>query len=123
VARIRAGTAARPLLVVVGSGPVVPPVCSTRGGSMFEELAAAFTVGGPGSPSTGRDESGGVLREVKKKIRQLPGALPKPPAAGFSDSRPAPALLIAIAVALLALSGGAAIAYVVRYLRRPPLYF
>jgi hypothetical protein len=32
-------------------------------------------------------------------------------------------LLIAIAVALLALSGGAAIAYVVRYLRRPPLYF
>jgi len=36
-----------------------------------------------------------------------------------------PALLIAkaLALALLALSGGAAIAYVVRYLRRPPFYY
>jgi hypothetical protein len=32
-------------------------------------------------------------------------------------------LLIAIALTLLALSGCAAIVYVVRYLRRPPLYF
>lgn len=126
VARTRAGAAA-PLVVVVGNGPVEPPTCSTRetrpgGDSMFDELATAFAVGGPGSPSTRRDASGGVLPEVKKKIRQLPGALAKPPARGFSDSLPSPALLIAIALALLALSGGAAITYVVRYLRRPPLY-
>lgn len=90
---------------------------------MFDELATAFAVGGPGSPSTRREASGGILPEIKKKIRQLPGALPKPPAGGFSDSRPSPALLVAIALALLVLSGGAAIVYVVRYLRRPPLYF
>jgi hypothetical protein len=89
---------------------------------MFEELAAAFAVGGPGSPSMRRDASGGVLPEVKKKIRQLPEALPKPPARGFSDSVQSPALLVALALALLALSGGAAIAHVVRYLRRRPLY-
>jgi hypothetical protein len=127
VARTRAGAAA-PLVVVVGNGPVEPPVCSTRetgagGDSMFDELATAFAVSGPGSPSTRREAAGGILPEVKKKVGQLPGALPKPPAGGFSDSRPSPALLVAIALALLALSGGAAIVYLVRYLRRPPLSF
>jgi hypothetical protein len=128
VARTGAGAATRPLVVVVGSGPVEPPACSRReagpdADSMFDELATAFAIGGPDSPSTRRDAAGGVLPEVKKKIRQLPEALPKPPAGGFSDSSAPPALLIAIALALLVLSGGAVIAYVVRYLRRPPLYF
>jgi hypothetical protein len=125
VARTRAGTAARPLVVVVGSGPVELPVCANQEArpdtdSMFEALAAGFR--SPSSPSTRQDASGGVLPGVKKKIRQLPEALPKPPAGGFSESSDSPALLIAIALALLTLSAATVIAYVVRYARRGLYY-
>jgi hypothetical protein len=128
-ARTRAGAGTRPVVVVVGSGPVEQPVCSRRGArteaaSMFEPLATAFDVGGPGpSSSTSReDASGGVLPGIKKKVRELPEALPKPPVGGFSESGDSPLRLAYIALALLALSALALIVYAVRYLRRPRFY-
>jgi len=92
---------------------------------MFDELATVFAVGGPGSPSTRRDASGGVLPEVKKKDPAAARGVTEAAAPGISSLLESPALLIAkaLALALLALSGGAAIAYVVRYLRGPPFYY
>jgi hypothetical protein len=121
-ARTRGGAATRPVVVVVGSGPVERPVCTRRearagAASMFEPLATAFDLGGPSPSSTRRDDAfGGVLPELKKKVRQLP----KLPVGGFSESGDLPVRLIALG--LLALSGLALIVYAVRYLRRPRFY-
>jgi hypothetical protein len=132
-ARTRAGATARPILVVVGSGPVERPVCSSGapGGAapaVFDQLAVAFEVGAPAAqPSTRRDDkkSGGVLPAIRKRIQELPEALPsvKPPVGGVSDPAGLPTWLLGLLLPLAALGGLALIVYVVRYIRRLSVYY
>jgi hypothetical protein len=129
-ARTAGGRAARPVVVAVGSGPLERPICArgesgTGALSVFEQLAAAFAVGGPtGSPTPPRkDLVGAVLPAIKKKARQateLPKAVPTPPIGRFSESTRSPTMLIGLGVGLgmFAVAMLALIAYGARFVRR-----
>jgi hypothetical protein len=126
VARTRTGAASRPILVVVGGGPVERPSCLQSGAGaapLFDELAASFGAGASRPPST-RDssKSGGVLPAIGRTIRELPEALPRPPVGRVSDPAGLPTW-IGLLLPLAALGGYALIVYVVRYLRRLSAYY
>jgi hypothetical protein len=121
VARTGARTS-RPIVVVVGAGPVERPQCSQRVAPpemTFERLASTFGLAAPTPPATRSDKSsGGVLPAIGRKIGELPKALPKPPLGSVSDSPGLPAWLIGLALPLAILGAFAVVVYVVRYVRR-----
>lgn len=132
---------ARRVVVIIGDGPRGRLDCSGTNGFAFLGAAAFFGEGGSSTgsaavagagaktaaklaPRTNRKEkeSPGVLPAIRKKIRQVPEAIPTPPIPRPSvpggDGSP-PAFLGLAALALLALSALAIIAYVIRFIRRP----
>jgi hypothetical protein len=78
-------------------------------------------------PGLALDAPGRIGRRLPRGQEEDPAAARgvTEAAARISSLPESPALLIAkaLALALLALSGGAAISYVVRYLRPPPFYY
>ena len=95
---------------------------------MFAGIAGSFGDGqGPvanGSGASGEEKrfangkgTHGVLPAISRRIRNLPSAIPQSPFPGQSDSPPM--FLGLAALALLALSAIAILAYVIRFLRRP----
>jgi hypothetical protein len=136
-ARTRAGTAARPVVVLIDpTGAERSFVCgrSSNGASeLFASLVGSFTSGGDGSsgtvtptaegssnttPATGTEEKpdSGVLPAVGDGLRKIPEALPKLQTPGSSSSPSG--ILGAGALVLLALSSLALLLYVIRFLRR-----
>jgi hypothetical protein len=67
-----------------------------------------------------RDRSRGVLPAIRRKIREIPEAfaIPRPPTPREMNDAP-PTILGLLALALLALSGIAILAYVIRFIRGP----
>lgn len=125
------------VVLIVGSGPRKELNCSTSNRYAFLGAASFFGEGGgyavpAGStasktaapaPRTKKDKkTRGVLPAIRKRIRELPEAIPRPPlprpAVPGSDTSP-PAILGLAALALLALSALAILAYVIRFFRGP----
>lgn len=125
-ARTRAGATARPIVVVVGNGPVERPSCSARGTSqqtdlVFDQLGTAFASGTPATAKPDK-KSDGVLPAIGRKIKELPEvlpeALPRPQVGGVSDSTGLPTWFLGLLLPLAALGASSLIVYAVRYLRR-----
>jgi hypothetical protein len=127
VARTGTGAASRPILVVVGSGPVERPSCLQSGAGaapVLDELGALFGAGAPRPPSArGSSKSGGVLPAIGRTIRELPEALPRPPVGKVSDPTGLPTWLVGLLLPLAALGGFALIVNGIRYLRRLRVYY
>jgi hypothetical protein len=116
----------RRVVVLIGTEPRDSFDCSRAAGFGFA-AGLPFTPGGENAARGGtaaepradkkEDRSRGVLPAIRKKIREIPEALPRPPLPG--DAGSPPMILGLIALALLALSGIAILAYVIRFLRGP----
>jgi hypothetical protein len=138
-ARTRAGTAARPVVVLIE--PTGAERSFACGGSasperrtdVFTTLLATFTSAEGGSPqpiaanterpseqpangTAEEKQDTGILPAVRERIREIPEAIPtlQPP-----ESSPSPSgILGAVALLLLALSALGLLVYVIRFLRR-----
>jgi hypothetical protein len=128
---------ARRVVLIVGSGPREELNCSTSNRYAFLGAAAFFGEGSGDAAAAGSTtkttapaprtkkqdkKSRGVLPAIRKRIRELPEAIPRPPlprpAIPGDDTSP-PAILGLAALALLALSVLAILAYVIRFFRGP----
>ena len=124
----------RPVVVIVGSGSLERLNCGSAAGPEFLSTApfgddsSNGSVGSATTESIGASKaknqdqkSRGVLPAITKKIRELPSAIAPPvPRPGFPpDAGSPPAFLGVAALVLLALSGLAIVAYVIRFLRGP----
>jgi hypothetical protein len=133
-ARTRAGTAARPVVVLIeptgaertfvcgssghGAGPFAPLLTTFTSADAGPPAVPAAVEGASERPETPRTEKKGdrgVLPAVTERLRQIPEALPnlKTP-----ESSSPPGLLGVGALLLLALSGLGLLLYVIRFLRR-----
>jgi hypothetical protein len=140
--RLTARTAGRPdqtrrVVVILGDGPQERLRCPNPNQFVFlgatsffrETPGSAAPRGAAKAPAprakkkAKEQDSRGVLPAIRKKIRQLPEVLPDvPPVPRPSvpgDGASPPAILGIAALGLLALSGIAILAYVIRYFRRP----
>jgi hypothetical protein len=139
--RVTARPAGRPreahrVVLIIGNGPREQLNCSSvfsfaflgtaaffgeGGGSAAAASTKASNAGGVAARTTKTEkgnESGGVLPAIKKKVLELPEALPKLPLPRDVADSP-PAILGILALGLLALSGLAILLYIFRFLREP----
>lgn len=137
--RVTARPAGRPreahrVVLIIGNGPREQLNCSSVLSYAFLGTAAFFGEGAAAAASTKAshaggvaarttktekgNESGGVLPAIKKKVLELPEALPKLPLPRDVADSP-PAILGLLALGLLALSGLAILLYIFRFLRGP----
>ena len=117
--------ASRPIVVVVGNGPVERAVCARRQSAVdlsFEQLATTFDIASPAPPSPRSERSGGVLPAIQKTLEDLPEALPRPPARAVSDPDGLPAWLFGLVLPFAVLGAIAAVVQVARYVRRLNYY-
>jgi hypothetical protein len=117
-------------VLIVGDGRRGRLDCSSGRGPAFLGLASFFGEGSEAGPTTyspiapqasDGKESQGVLPAIRRKIRALPDAFPRPPLprtpmAGADGS---PVVLGFAALALLALSALVILVYVIRFIRGP----
>jgi hypothetical protein len=142
--RVTARPAGRPsqdrrVVIIVGSGPREQLNCASAPTYAFLGTAAYFGEGG-GSPVTSgttteskaggvaartkkkekseKSEKSGVLPAIRKKVQELPEALPRPPIPREAADSPS-ALFGLLALGLLALSALAILLYIVRFFRGP----
>lgn len=119
------------VVVIVGDGQSKALQCSDLNQFAFLGTASIFgggspqTIGGSSTedeptaaPPTDEKKSRGVLPAIKKRISEIPQAIPRPAIPRDAPDTP-PAILGLLALGLLALSGVAILVYVFRFVRGP----